>query len=235
MERQFPQFTGLEMTSGRLKLEMSVLICNDDHAIAMRVLVAVVLVTIHSLAVTAGDSGVNEFTPINGTEISSISHEGFVSNSEPFSISLTINGSSNVTSVLLITQACINSGVCYSPQTHEMDNEPGSIENDDSGDSLFMKNNIEVSNQFENPDDHVSYLNWKFVLISEDGYETHVPESGFGWKIWSNCWYDNSTWGGNSSHCQDEGAAEDAPTLPYIAAPLALASVAMAALMSRRV
>jgi len=222
------------MTSGKLKLEVLVLICDGKRAVVVRVLLAVFLVMAYSISVNAAESGVNELTQTDDTAITSISHDPFVSNSEPFSISVTVNGSSNISSVLWISQACINSGVCYSPQTHEMTNESGQLENGDSSKLLFSKRDFDVDAQFESPDDYVSYLNWKFVLISNDGHEENVPESGFGWKLWSNCWYDNSTWGGNSSHCQEKQQAEETPRIPNIAAPMTLVSVAMAALVSRR-
>ena len=218
-----------------MKLEKLVLICHEKRAVVVRVLLAVLLAMSQCLTVNAAESGVNELTEIDGTAISTVSHDPFVSNSEPFSISITVNGSSNVTSVLWISQACINSGVCYPPQTHEMVNESANPVNTDSNHLFFATRDFDVDGQFESLDDHVSYLNWKFVLVSEDGYETNVPESGFGWKLWSNCWYDNSTWGGNSSHCHEEGPIEETPMIPNVAAPLTIASIAMAALMSRRV
>ena len=116
-----------------------------------------------------------------------------------------------------------------------MVNESANPVNTDSNQLFFATRDFDVDSQFESLDDHVSYLNWKFVLVSEDGYETNIPESGFGWKLWSNCWYDNSTWGGNSSHCHEEEPIEETPMIPNVAAPLTIASIAMAALMSRRV
>ena len=67
------------------------------------------------------------------------------------------------------------------------------------------------------------------MLHYEDESEVIVPEAGWGWTIWSDCWYDNGTWGGESTECQ-----EDDESLPWISAPLAVALMAMAALMSRR-
>ena len=69
----------------------------------------------------------------------------------------------------------------------------------------------------------------RFVLHHEDGSSIDVPEQGFGWKHWSNCWWDNGTWGGTETHCQ-----EDEGGLPGFAAPAAAAAIAMAALMARR-
>ena len=63
----------------------------------------------------------------------------------------------------------------------------------------------------------------------DDGSSIDVPEQGFGWKHWSNCWWDNGTWGGTETHCQEEEGG-----LPGFAAPAAAAAIAMAALMARR-
>ena len=79
------------------------------------------------------------------------------------------------------------------------------------------------------PVETVTYVNWKFVLHHEDESETTIPESGFGWKVWSDCWWDNGSWGGVSTSCQDEEEG-----LPGPVAPLAALSLVMAALMARR-
>ena len=83
-------------------------------------------------------------------------------------------------------------------------------------------------------DETASYINWKFVLHHEDGSESTVPDTGFGWKVWSNCWSDNGTWGGSSTHCQEEAQEGRAGLLPGFAAPAAAAAIGMAALMARR-
>ena len=77
-------------------------------------------------------------------------------------------------------------------------------------------------------DDSASYINWKFVLHHEDGSQSDVPEQGFGWKIWSDCWWDNGTWGGPNSDCQ-EGPAS---LLPGFAASAAAASAAASQALS---
>ena len=118
----------------------------------------------------------------------------------------------NGTTVRWITQICINSGVCYAPETHSLDSEDGAIW---TGGIV--------------PDETVTYVNWKLVLDHEDGSQTDVPETGFGWKVWSDCWHDNGTWGGSSTECRDGDGI-----LPGFSVPVALASTAMAALMARR-
>ena len=164
--------------------------------------------------VATAEGGVNEESYLEGTDIDSISHDSISREGVPFEISLQLSeeGDQNVTMVDWVTQICINSGVCYPPATQ-------SLSRTDSGSWLGTVT----------PDESVTYLNWRFVLHYEDESKVIVPEAGWGWKIWSDCWYDNGTWGGESTDCQ-----EDDESLPWISAPLAVASMAMAALMSRR-
>ena len=123
-----------------------------------------------------------------------------------------VNPGSNVTSIQWITQICINTGVCYPPEMNDM----VPVDNDSYTATVDV-------------DETASYINWKFVLHSEDGSDSTVPDSGFGWKVWSDCWWDNGTWGGSSTDCQEEDEG-----LPGFAAPAAAAAIAMAALMARR-
>ena len=125
---------------------------------------------------------------------------------------VTVNPGSNVTSVQWITQICINTGVCYPPEMNDM----VAVDNDS------YTATVDVN-------DTATYINWKFTLHSEDGFESTVPETGFGWKVWSDCWWDNGTWGGSTTDCQEEDER-----LPGFAAPAAAAAIAMAALMARR-
>ena len=74
-----------------------------------------------------------------------------------------------------------------------------------------------------------SYVNWKFIIELENGSESHIPDVGFGWRVWSDCWFDNGTWGGSETYCQEEDSA-----LPGFTVSMVMASTAMAALMARR-
>ncbi|MBR79293.1 MAG: hypothetical protein CMA88_00690 [Euryarchaeota archaeon] len=181
----------------------------------MRSLVLTVLVLILAGSLgAAAESGVNEEVPLEGTGIDAVSYQNVASAGEAFSISVNLSEETreNGTTVSWITLVCINSGVCYSPETHSLDSEDG-----------------ETWTGGIVPDDTVSYVSWKFILNHEDGSQTDVPEDGFGWKIWSDCWHDNGTWGGSSTDCQDGSGS-----LPGFPFPVALASTAMAALMARR-
>jgi len=182
----------------------------------MRGLFALVVVTLLALSSAGGQSGQNEAASLDGTGIASIQHDQVLqaTSGDDFPMSLTLEDGSNVTSVQWITQVCINSGICYPPETSEM------LASEDG--RVFTAGHGAL------PDS--SYINWKFVLLHEDGSERHVPEDGFGWKVWSDCWKDNGTWGGSSTECQ----GEDRGFLPGFVAPLAMTAIAMAALMSRR-
>jgi hypothetical protein len=185
------------------------------RGVAMRRALALVLVSMLCVAVSASQGGVNESTALEGTGISSIQHDEVLHATQgtDFSLALVLEDGSNVTSVQWITQVCINSGVCYSPETTDMQA---------SDDGL-----VYTAGHGALPDS--SYINWKFVLHEEGGSESSVPEDGFGWKVWSDCWLDDGTWGGSSTECQEEDSF-----LPGFAATLAMASVSMAALMARR-
>ncbi len=179
----------------------------------MRRVVAVLLVSILALSFSAaGESGVNESTAFDDTGIASSQYADVIHENGQFDMSLTLEEGTNVTSMQWITQICINSGVCYPPETNDMNSEDG----------LTYSATVDVN-------DTATYINWKFVMHSEDGSEASVPDTGFGWKVWSDCWWDNMTWGGSSTDCQEEDEG-----LPGFVTPIAAAAIAMAALMARR-
>ena len=200
----------------------------------MRRLVAVLLVSLLALSVSAaGQSGENQWMEedeLEGTGIGWVlfynpwipKEEIEFDSRSDFSVAVLVDEDSNITSIEWITQVCINTGVCFPPETNEM------IFYEDSNNS---NPGFEEYDSLVDVDDDASYINWRFVLHHENGSESIVPEQGFGWKVWSNCWWDNGTWGGSSTHCQEE---DDGGFLPGFAAPAAAAGLAMAALMARR-
>lgn len=199
----------------------------------MRRLVALFLVSMLSLSVSAaGVSGENlSLSPeeLEGTGIENVFYEDEINTDREYYLEIFddptprtgvivfVEEDSNVTSIEWITQVCINTGVCFAPEVNEMAVR-------DDGSFYF---GVSV-------DETASYINWKFVLHHEDGSESTVPDTGFGWKVWSNCWSDNGTWGGSSTHCQEEAQEGRAGLLPGFAAPAAAAAIGMAALMARR-
>ena len=171
------------------------------------------LVSIASAAV-ASQGGVNEEASIEGTGVESVSHPDFASAGDIFEVSIRLNeeSASNATSVTWVTQVCINSGICYPPETHSMTDE-----GDAWGGAIV-------------PEETVTYVNWKIEIEWEDGNTTSIPENGFGWRVWSDCWYENGTWGGVSTECQPD----DSSFTTGFATPLAIASMSLAILIIRR-
>ena len=151
-------------------------------------------------------------------------HPGFEAGQEvlvAIVVEIDAGAASNGTQVSWTTQICINSGVCYAPETTSL--SPDS-------DSRLWNGSIIM-------DEESSYVNWRIELEWPDGNASSVPETGFGWKVWSTCWYDidSEQWGGDG--CADEpfgGDPEDERWLPGFGVALTAASLAMAAFMARR-
>ena len=182
----------------------------------MRRLVAVLLVSLLALSVSgAGESGVNQSTSLEETGIASLEYADVVYENQEFTITVTLEDGHDITSIVWVTQVCINTGICWPPQPQELI---------DTGDGLTYTGSIIV-------DDYATYANWRFDITHSDDSTETVPENGFGWTVWSDCWYDNEAWGGPSTDCQKEDARG---LLPGFAAPAAAAGLAMAALIARR-
>ena len=176
---------------------------------------SLVLAVVLLLPLAAAESGVNESVDTEGTAIVSVETSDVASSSEAFDVTVVLDdeAASNGTSVQWTTQICINTGVCYPPETSNL--------TADSEGKSWMGSVLML--------DDSSYVNWRIELVWPDGAIQRVPDTGFGWKVWSDCWWDNGTWGGSTTDCQEE---EDG--LPGFAAPAAAAAIAMAALMARR-
>lgn len=183
----------------------------------MRRMWALLLVCLVSLPVSASQGGENESISLDGTGIQTLYYDEVmgtsieISDSE-FSIILKMEDDSNVSNIKWITQVCINSGICHPPQENQMDR-------DDDG---SFHSHLDTEPGY-------SYVNWKFIIELENGSESHIPDVGFGWRVWSDCWFDNGTWGGSETYCQEEDSA-----LPGFTVSMVMASTAMAALMARR-
>jgi|TARA_B110000914_G_C15334396_1_gene386237 hypothetical protein len=182
----------------------------------MHKLIAVTIVVLLAFNVAASEGGVNEDTDLAETNISVINADNIIYAESDFSISLILKDGEmdNVSGINWITQVCINTGVCYPPNTIEMN----------TGDN-------ETWNGIVNIDEDATYLNWRIDLIDSNENTTRVPETGFGWKIWSDCWYDGNNWGGNDSSCWPE---DEDDSVPGFIVPLTLAAIGTAVLMTRR-
>ena len=184
----------------------------------MRRLRALLLVCLVSLPVSASQGGENESISLDGTGIETLYYEEVIrtsagtSGSADYSVILLMDDDSNISNIRWITQVCINSGICYPPQETHMDR----------GDDGEFVGKLDTEPGY-------SYINWKFIIETENGSESNIPDVGFGWRVWSDCWFDNGTWGGSETYCQDEDGS-----LPGFTITLAMASITMAALMVRR-
>ena len=192
-------------------------ICPLNLASNMRQLLVLLTVAMLALSVSgAGESGINQTTSTEGTGIDSLSYADIVRENTEFEITVALDSDHDITKIEWVTQVCINTGICWPPQTQELV---------DTGDGQTFTGSITI-------DDYATYTNWRFDITRSDDSSESVPESGFGWKVWSDCWYDNETWGGPSTDCQEvEGVGS---LLPGFAAPAAAAAIGMAALMARR-
>tara|TARA_Y100001960_G_scaffold311242_1_gene371617 strand:- start:405 stop:953 length:549 start_codon:yes stop_codon:yes gene_type:complete len=181
----------------------------------MRKLWALLLVCAISLPVSASQGGVNESISLDGTGIKTLDYDEVMrtnNESSDFGVILQMEDGSNISNIRWVTQVCINTGVCYPPEESQMNRD---------SDGLF-ESHLDTESGY-------SYINWKFIIEMENGSESHVPDVGFGWRVWSDCWFDNGTWGGSETSCKGGDSALSGFTIP-----LAMASTAMAALMTRR-
>ena len=193
----------------------------------MRALV-VLSVLVFLMAPVWAEGGANESTALDETSLVSVETADTAAANQDFAITVEIDGdaASNGTQVGWTTQICINSGVCYKPETAPL--SPDS-------DGRLWTGSIVMDNES-------SYVNWRVELEWPDGNASSVPETGFGWKVWSTCWYDidSEQWGGDAAlddGCAGEplgGEQEDERWLPGFGGALAAASLAMAAFMARR-
>jgi hypothetical protein len=183
----------------------------------MRKLWALLLVCAISLPVSASQGGVNESISLDGTGIKTLDYDGVMrtntTGSADFGVILQMEDGSNISNIRWVTQVCINTGVCYPPEESQMDR----------GDDGSFDSHLDTEPGY-------SYINWKFIIEMEDGSESQVPDVGFGWKVWSDCWYDNGSWGGDSTECQPD----DSSFIPGFVTPLVFASISLATLMIRR-
>ncbi len=156
---------------------------------SMRLLVVSGILLIF-LSSVSGAGGINEQMSLEGTGLVDINYQDYVEASESFQIEIELDSqaSENETEVIWVTQICINTGVCYPPES----NDQWLTE-----DGKKLINSIDI-------DEDASYINWRFKMNWSDGDEENFPETGFGWKVWSSCWFDGENWGGIDDSCNSE-------------------------------
>ena len=185
--------------------------------------------------VVGEDGGVNYEADLTDTPIESLSYpESFTALGEEggyMDIELEIRIGENVSSIQWVTQVCVNSGVCYPPVYNDMIDKNGTWAAD-----------VEIEAD-------ASYINWRFdIEHANNSTSERIPPLGWGWKIWSTCWFDGSSWGGDDfpaeaeplggcvSFLDDDSESSDGLlSVPYGGAILAILSLGTAALMPRRV
>lgn len=161
-------------------------------------------------AVMASEGGVNKDLDIEGTSISAISTPTASSSGVEFDITVTLDqdAANNGTNVSWTWQVCLNSGVCLAPV-------PEDLASSDGG-TTWVTTMTPV-------EDH-SYVNYRITLEYADGNSSVYPESGWGGKVWSDCWVEGDTSGGLA--CDDSGGL---PGFTILATVSALGMMAIAA------
>ena len=112
---------------------------------------------------------------------------------------------------------------------------------------VYAEQEFTISLTLKNGTTNLSHINWitqvcinsgvcyppKTIQMNTSDNETvvRIPESGFGWKIWSDCWYDGEEWGGNDTSCMTEDKDD---SLPGFIFSLTLSAMIIAGLIVQR-
>ncbi len=163
---------------------------------------------------SASEAGINKVIDLSGTPIAtidtpSISHDGDVFG---ITITLTEEAASLGTSVAWTWVGCINTGICVTPVSE----------------SLCGSNGGRQWACVMTPVDEHSYVNYKVTLSFANGNSSNYPETGFGGKIWSDCWVAGEETGGGGCSTGDGGV------LPAIGLVGVLSALGLGAAVIRR-
>lgn len=175
-----------------------------------------ILILSMSLVSAAGNGGINESTDLENTGISSVSYDAtfyWIDSDQDFTINVELDDNSNISSIKIWTQICVNSGLCHPPTPQDMvrDNTTG----------IWAASVDSMDDQ--------TYVNWYFELVEGENV-TRTPDNGWGWKVWSDCWFDAEKWGG----VNEEDKLCGAPKTPAIGIVGTTISVLIAAAVIRR-
>ena len=142
-------------------------------------------ITQASVMESNAEPGDEFFVEVDSSVISSISHSSSrSSDSQPWTISLELTSKAlnNNTSVLMKVQICDIFGICFPPVSYPL------IPLDSNSSGLFAS--------VTPPSDH-SYIRYKFdVNFTDDNVTISMPKSGYGGRVWSECWFESQE--GNS-------------------------------------
>ena len=172
-----------------------------------------ILIFASSLVSAAGGGGENQVTDTQDTGISKVLFDDVFYGNQDFVIEVELDADSNISSIQISTQICVNSGLCYPPEPQD----------------LVRDNSTGIWRVTVSPMNDQTYLNWNFVLNDGEN-ETKIPENGWGWKVWSDCWFDGENWGGEN---ENNGACgeDDAQNTPTIGAIGVIVTVLVAAVV----
>ena len=171
--------------------------------------------------ITALEPGENEYIEMEGSPISSITHEETSFDGIEFEINIELiqNASQNGTVVEIWTQICINSGICYDPVWHCAKETTDSIR---CTKELTKSSDNSTWTVVVIPDNTHTYVNYKVALKYEDGDE-EMFSSG---KVWSDCWVYGEESGGR---CVDS-----TPPVPSVGIVSVLAVGFIGAVLKKR-
>ena len=176
-----------------------------------------ILILASTVVSAAGGGGENQVTDIQNSDISEVTFSEVFYGNQDFDISVRLDDDSNISSIQIWTQICVNSGLCYTPNPQDMvkDNATG------------------IWTAQVDPIDDQTYVNWYFDLIEGEN-NTRIPDTGWGWKVWSDCWFDSEKWGGENYN-EDGGICgeiENTPSLGIIGITMSI--LIAAAVIHRR-
>ncbi len=184
-------------------------------------LAMIVIILSATTVAAASEGGVNEsFSDLAGTGIDSVDSPSVFSHKEDFVINVNLNESSDAVKVYVTTQICVNSGLCYPPEKIEMVTE----------DNITWTSRV-------SPMTDQTYVNWNLVLENASEEQTKIPDTGFGWKVWSDCWNDGDGWGGEAYEGGDscvENNTEDTSSVPSVGIAGIISVLVMAAIIRHR-
>ena len=190
----------------------------------MRALIPFAIIAILLSATTvaaASEGGVNEsFSDLSDTGIDSVDSPSVFSQKEDFVISVNLNESADAVRIYVTTQICVNSGLCYPPEKSEMGTE----------DNITWTSTV-------SPMTDQTYVNWTIILENSSEEETKIPDTGFGWKVWSDCWNDGDGWGGEAyegGNSCTRNNTEDTSSVPSVGIVGIISVIVMAVIIRHR-
>ena len=175
-----------------------------------------ILIFASTVVSAAGGGGENQVTDIQNSEIREVTFTDVFYGNQNFEINVQLENESDTSSIQIWTQICVNSGLCYPPNPQDM------VKDNSTGIWTIQVNPIEDQ----------TYVNWYFELNKGEN-KTRIPETGWGWKVWSDCWFDGESWGGENHNENIEGCGEieNTPSLGIVGVTM---SILIAATVIRR-